>query len=498
MGDPARATAASTLLGGTPFAEAVLETIGNLVVVTDRGGGIELFNAACERLTGYRREEVLGRHVADVFFLPEDRDRIAAAHDRVVRGKFPFGGEHYYWLTKTGQRPLVSWRYTALTDADGKVEYVIGTGEDITEARQVETERNESLDLLEAILDSSQDAILVLDHRGCLVEWNAAAQRMFGYERSDTVGRGMSDVIIPERLRGSYRAGLGVLQKGGTLHALGRRVETLGVRRDGQEFPIELALSAWNSGEDLKIVAVIRDLSDRAEAESARLASEAKSRFLALMSHEFRTPLNSILGFAQLLGDGSTPLDGRQSRYVGHILTSGQHLLDLINDLLDLSKVQSGQMNLQVVSVDLGVALDETATKLRPLAAAAEVELILEPCRGLRLRADRRRFDQVMLNLIANAIKFTPPGGSIQVRTRRAGKQVEVSVTDTGIGIPLEEQERIFDEFTQVDSERSRDQAGSGLGLALTQQLVNVMDGTVRVSSILGRGSTFTVALPVA
>jgi signal transduction histidine kinase len=216
------------------------------------------------------------------------------------------------------------------------------------------------------------------------------------------------------------------------------------------------------------------------------------------MGHEFRTPLNSILGFAQLLAEGRGALDQRQQRYVHNIMSSGHHLLGLINDLLDLTKVQSGQMELQIVAVDLGVALDETATKTRPLATAAGLRFTVHPSDGLRVRADRRRFDQVMLNLMGNAIKFTPAGGSIELEARRAGRMVEVAVRDTGIGIPDEHQQRIFDEFTQVDSQTSLGQAGSGLGLALTQQLVRVMGGRVRVASTPGQGSTFTVSLPVA
>jgi protein-histidine pros-kinase len=488
---------AAALEANSSLALGVLETIGNLVVVTDREGRVALFNPACERLTGYQREEVEGKRVWDVFFLPDDRERIAAAYRRILGGKLQSQGEHY-WLTRDGRQPLIDWKYTALTDSEGNVQYVIGSGEDVTQRRQDERELAESLDLLKAVLASAQDALLILDHNGRLLEWNPAAEHLFGYAREEVMGRHVTEMIIPERLRGTYREGLKFLQAGGRPPAVGGRQETVAERRDGSEFPIELALSAWGEGDELKILAAIRDISDRADAESARRANEAQSRFLALMSHEFRTPLNSILGFAQLMGENPPRLTPRQERYIQYIISSGRHLLDLINDLLDLTKVQAGQMEVQQVDIDVSTALDDVGTKVRPLAAAAELTLHVHSCRGLLARGDRRRFDQVMFNLLANAIKFTPAGGSVDVRAEKVGDRVEVSVIDTGIGIPLGQQARIFEEFTQVDSQTNRAQTGSGLGLALSQQLVQVMGGSIRLASVLGHGSTFTVSLPAA
>jgi protein-histidine pros-kinase len=490
------ANSRTAALESTSLALGVLQTIGNLVVVMDRDGRVVLFNAACERLTGYQREEVEGRPVWDVFFLPRDRDGIAAAYERILDGNFRSEGEHY-WLTRDGRQPLICWTYSTLLDADGQARYVIGSGDDVSQRRQDERDLAESLERMKAVLESSQDALLVLDHQARMVEWNPAAERMFGYSRDEVLGRRVVE-IIPERLRGSYRQGLKVLQGGGRLPAVGRRQETVAVRRDGSEFPMELALSTWGQGDQLKILAAMRDLSERVEAESARQANEAKSRFLALMSHEFRTPLNSILGFAQLLGESPVKLTTRQERYVQYIISSGRHLLDLINDLLDMTKVQVGQMDIQRVEIDVNAALADVGTKIRPLAAAADLTLTIRPCPGVLARADRRRFDQVMFNLLANAIKFTPAGGSVDVRTELVGEQVEIAVADSGIGIPLAQQERVFQEFTQVDTETNRAQTGTGLGLALTQELVKAMGGGVRLTSVLGQGSTFTVWLPSA
>ena len=227
-------------------------------------------------------------------------------------------------------------------------------------------------------------------------------------------------------------------------------------------------------------------------------ANRHKSEFLAHMSHELRTPLNSILGFAQLLDDpGFGPLNDRQQRYVGHIRSSGGHLLALINDVLDLSKVEAGQLDLQVETFDLGALAAECAVDLRPQLEAKDLELALRVPGELAVRGDRRRVAQVLLNLLSNAIKFTPEGGSVTLAAAEAeGGQVAVTVTDTGIGIAPEALERVFDAFWQATVGRTRAHDGTGLGLALSRRLVELMGGTIGVESQAGAGSTFRVLLP--
>jgi signal transduction histidine kinase len=228
-----------------------------------------------------------------------------------------------------------------------------------------------------------------------------------------------------------------------------------------------------------------------------RQESEAKSRFVAAMSHELRTPLNSILGFSQLLASSGTgELNDRQHRYVGHIESSGRHLLALINDVLDLSKVEAGQMEVELEPIELQPMLDEAINQLRPLADAKPLELVLDPAPGIWIRADRRRFLQVMLNLLSNAIKFTPQGGKVRVVGARAGRTAEISVIDNGVGIPSGEQQRIFEEFTQVDRQGSQSTEGTGLGLALSRRLLQLMRGSIHVESEEGTGSTFRVIVP--
>jgi PAS domain S-box-containing protein len=245
---------------------------------------------------------------------------------------------------------------------------------------------------------------------------------------------------------------------------------------------------------------VVFDITEAKEAELARAESVAKSRFLAGLSHELRNPLNSVIGFAELLE--SKELGGlgeRQSRYVRNIRQSGQLLLELVNDVLDFSKMQAGQMKPEIVPLAVAEAVEDAVERMLPIADARAVALVIaDSCSGAVALADRRRLTQVLLNLISNAIKFTPAGGTVKVECGCIDGMVEVSVRDTGIGIPPEQLGAIFHEFVQVDNEQTRTQTGTGLGLALSQGLMQLMDGTISVTSEVGKGSCFTLRLQAA
>ena len=246
-----------------------------------------------------------------------------------------------------------------------------------------------------------------------------------------------------------------------------------------------------------RVVTTYVDVTAVKAAEELRVESAAKSRFLATMSHELRTPLNSILGFAQLLRIyASGKLDETQRRYVGNIETSGAHLLALISDILELSKVAAGQVVLKVEDVEVAEAIRQVAEEFEPMLAGTPVKLKLDVRPKLVARVDPLRFRQVVVNLIANALKFTE-AGSVTISTRKKARQLELRVVDTGIGIPPDQIERVFDEFTQVDSSETRTRGGTGLGLPLTRRLVEMMGGTVVLESKLGRGTTAKVLLPL-
>jgi signal transduction histidine kinase len=253
------------------------------------------------------------------------------------------------------------------------------------------------------------------------------------------------------------------------------------------------------NGRVVSVSGVAVDVSERREAEEARRESEAKSRFLATMSHELRTPLNSVLGFAELLlGQRKGELNEAQVRYVTNISASGKHLLHLINEVLDLSRVAAGEVEVDIQAIPVSDAIADAIAKIRPLADKKGLRLRLVGGSGIALQADPMRFQQVVLNLLSNAVKFTPDGGRVDISVRREPGMVEIRVSDSGIGIASENLQRIFDEYSQVDDGHSRSHEGTGLGLAVSRRLTTLMSGTLTVKSTLGKGSVFSLRLPEA
>jgi signal transduction histidine kinase len=227
-------------------------------------------------------------------------------------------------------------------------------------------------------------------------------------------------------------------------------------------------------------------------------ANRHKDEFLASMSHELRTPLNAVIGFSEVLLERMFgELNDKQEEYLGDILASGRHLLSLINDILDLAKIEAGRMELDLEDFDLAQAIDNAVVLVRERATrkGLVLETALAPALG-EVRADQRKIKQVLLNLLSNAVKFTPEGGRVEVRAARADDHVEVSVSDTGIGIAVEDQETVFEEFRQVGTDYAKKHEGTGLGLTLSRKFVELHGGRIAVKSRLGEGSTFTFTLP--
>ncbi|MGH7776690.1 MAG: GAF domain-containing protein, partial [Candidatus Dormibacterales bacterium] len=324
------------------------------------------------------------------------------------------------------------------------------------------------------------------DARFTFIEGKAAAA--LGLVGTDLLGRSVFEAWPgAETLERGVRAALG-----GRATSFG-----LGAGPAGVDLDVDLVPQVAETGFVEGIIGVAVDVTERRRARDATAANEAQSRFLAAMSHELRTPLNSILGFAQLLAAPDFVVDEeRRQRYVGNIAKSGRHLLDLINDVLDLSRVRSGQLQLALEDVDVRALVEEALDDLRPLAQSSGLALASEVPPHLVALADKRSLRQVVLNLLSNAIKFTPPGGTVCVRGGSRGGKVAVTVADTGIGIADSDLSRIFDEFVQVDAGLTRRHEGTGLGLALSRRLMEEMSGRLTAASEPGVGSQFTLTVP--
>ncbi len=343
----------------------------------------------------------------------------------------------------------------------------------------------ESRRSLEQVIDNAPVALFSIDLAGVLTLATGNALKGFGEPAAHLAGRNVREVLreSPEVLAAIELA------------LRGRPGQLIAAFEQG-DLDVRL-LPVVEDGCVVSVSGVAIDVTEHRLAEQARRENEAKSRFLATMSHELRTPLNSVLGFSELLlGERRGRLNEHQQRYVGNIAASGKHLLSLINDVLDLSRVASGEVEVIIRRVAVEEAIADAVAKIRPLADRKGLSLLVEESGRPEALADPLRLQQIVLNLLSNAVKFTPDGGRVEVRSRRTGVVVEVEVIDSGIGIPAEHLGRIFDEYSQVDGTYTRNQEGTGLGLAVSRRLAELMSATLSVESVVGRGSVFRLRLP--
>jgi PAS domain S-box-containing protein len=359
---------------------------------------------------------------------------------------------------------------------------------------------------MKAVLGSALDAIVTMDHYGRITGFNPAAEAMFGYRRDEVIGLEMADVIIPERLREAHRRGLARYVATQEAHILGRRIEMPAVRRDGSEFPVELTITRIPQGGPPAFTGTMRDLTERrnAEAERQELAAlrqtdQLKDQFLSILSHELRTPINAIMGFGSILDDElAGALSEKQHDYLRKMLNGADVLLALVNDLLDMSRIQAGKFTLSPAPVAIGPLVDEVVTSLAPLAEQKRQRVVVDlPADLPDVMADRQRLAQVLVNLVGNAIKFTPPGGAITVRGCLEPGWLRIEVADTGPGIADDDVPKLFHRFTQLDMSATRKAGGTGLGLSISKALVEAHGGAIGVESQPGHGATFWFTLPM-
>jgi two-component system, sensor histidine kinase and response regulator len=349
-----------------------------------------------------------------------------------------------------------------------------------------------------SIIDSSLDMIIVVDERRRILEFNPAAQHAFGYRSEEVLGRSINLLYADQRF-GEHIYTI-ARQQGRYVH------EVVNRRKDGMEFDSLLSASVLcdGAGDILGVMSVFRDITDQKRAvaelrkakEEAEAANQAKTEFLATMSHEIRTPMNAIIGMADLLWE--TPLMPEQQEYVGICRRASLSLLTLLNDILDLSKVEAGYVELEQIEFDLREVIDKTSEMMALRAHEKDLELgcSVAPDVAVDFIGDPNRLKQVLLNLIGNAIKFTDKGEVVlRVIQDPDPKQLgalRFMVSDTGIGIPAEKLDGVFERFVQADSSTTRKYGGTGLGLTISKRLVELMGGQLRVESIEGKGSTFS------
>ena len=379
---------------------------------------------------------------------------------------------------------------------------IVSIRTDITELKARERALRASEERYSALIACAVDGIITIDESGLIQSFNPAAERLFGYREDAIVGRDVA-MLMPDPDQANHEGDIEHCPETGIARFIGADREVFGHRADGTTFPMDLSISETTVADRRMFIGICRDITERRRAaaelhqakERAEAASFAKSEFLATMSHEIRTPMNGVLGMAGLLLD--TRLSAEQKRYAETIRRSGETLLALLNDILDVSKLEAGKLELEIMDFDLGEVVYSVVELLEPQAQRRGIEIAAYIADDLPrpLRGDPGRLRQILINLVGNAIKFTSEGGvSVAAVAEPAGDDamiIRFEVVDSGVGISPEAQTTLFEKFTQADSSTSRRFGGTGLGLSICKELTAMMNGAIGVESVPGEGSRF-------
>jgi PAS domain S-box-containing protein len=500
--------AGATLSEATGLYRLLIDSARDYAIFAlDITGRVLSWNTGAERLKGYTRDEIVGRHFS-IFYPPEDiaagkppRELVDAQRDGSVE-------DEGWRVRKDGSWFWANVIITAIRDRSGTLVGFAKVTRDVTERRRVENELRESEERFRVLVQGVQDyAIFMLNPDGRVASWNEGAQRIKGYAPEEIIGRHFSTFYPAlDVAAGKPAWELEVAARDGKYEEEGWRV-----RKDGTSFWANVLITALrgHDGTLIGFAKVTRDLTERKAAQERTLAdarriaeaeasSRTKSEFLTALSHELRTPINATMGYAELLMmEIGGALSAQQHEYLDRLRGSQEHLLRIITDLLNYGRIEASQVQYNITTVSLESVVETVLPMVQPQAVGKALTVERRSCPpGLTARADRVKFEQIVLNLVSNAVKFTPAGGRVTVSCAQHGEWAVVVVTDTGPGVPAEKQSAIFEPFVQLGRSLTSGHEGTGLGLSISRDLARAMGGDVVVASEAGRGATFTIMLP--
>ncbi|CAN7396198.1 PAS domain S-box protein [Acidovorax sp. LjRoot74] len=479
----------------------LLESTPDAIVMVNVTGRIVLVNSQAERVFGYARTELLGQAVE--MLLPH---RYRGAHLGHRSGFFGQprtrtmgAGLELHGLHKDRGEFPVEISLSPIDTEEGTM--VMSAIRDITDRKRADQKFK---DLLEA----APDAMVIVNREGRIVLVNSQAVKLFGWSRDELLGQPI-ELLVPERFGARHPDHRHRFFAEPRSRSMGAGLDLYGLRKDKSEFPVEISLSPLETEEGLFVSSAIRDVTERKRIEQVlrdknlelENAALVKDRFLASMSHELRTPLNAIIGFTgTLLMKLPGPLNPEQEKQLRIVQTGAKHLLSLINDLLDVAKLSANKVTLNLELVDCKALIEEVSATLEQEARRKGLAFAVQvPTQAVALQTDRRALSQILINLVGNAIKFTQEGRVDVVLHELpmpdGGRSVQLRVQDTGPGIALQEQPRLFEAFSRVESADRRHHEGTGLGLHLSRKLAEALGGTLGFDSEEGRGSTFVLEL---
>jgi PAS domain S-box-containing protein len=494
---------ADALERGEALYRSVVETAGSTIVGLDREGRVFEWNREAEALFGVSRDEAIGQVYLEAFVTERHRDSLRQGITDILDGR-PLRNFVGTVKSRSGSRSTVLWNITPLCDGEGMpVHGLIAAGSDITE-REASDER------FRVLFERSSDAHLLFDEKG-VIDCNDATLRMLRYSSKEAIiGRTPTDLSPRRQPDGRLSIVVGEQMRRRARVQGFHRFEWEHQRADGTGFPVEITLTPLRLHGREVILAVWHDIAERKAVEdalrsakdAAESANRTKSEFMTRMNHELRTPLTAIIGFSRVLLQGKEgPLSAGAQQYAERIRANGMHLLSLINQILDVAKVEAGRMELELETVPLDALVKETLAMLEGTAEAKGIALRRELPPELRpLVTDAGKLRQILINLVGNAIKFTSKG-EVCVRVTAdpvSGRPLSIAVSDTGIGIAPERQRKVFEPFEQGDSSTRREFGGTGLGLSIVRTFSGLIGARIALESEVGQGTTVTLWLPIA